>query len=103
MPYADYLVTALSNMQTNNLSANAALTAVEAQAIKDQQTAVAAKGNNAVRHCRRALLRFLYLRGRIDSDLGSAMPPVAAKIFTRSAPSAFNFRIAARIASGSPV
>ncbi|MFE3281055.1 tyrosine-type recombinase/integrase [Nocardia sp. NPDC059239] len=31
----------------------------------------------------RALLRFLYLRGRIDADLGSAMPPVAAWRGTR--------------------
>ncbi len=31
----------------------------------------------------RALLRFLYLRRRLDSDLGSAMPPVAAWRGTR--------------------
>ncbi|MHB8627063.1 MAG: ABC transporter substrate-binding protein [Aggregatilineales bacterium] len=48
MPYTDYLVMALKNMQANNLTANAALTAIEAQAIKDQQTAIAAKGKTPI-------------------------------------------------------
>jgi ABC-type glycerol-3-phosphate transport system substrate-binding protein len=46
MPYADYLVTALHSM--HNLSASAALTAVEAQAIKDQQMAIAAKSKTTI-------------------------------------------------------
>lgn len=46
--FGDYLVTAFSAMQSNNLSASAALTAAEAQAIKDQQTAIASKGKTPI-------------------------------------------------------